>query len=67
MGLGTIFWVRGTKSTSNRWGGFWSPARLRLSFQTPESDRVNTVIIFWENKLVVYFAFLGPKKTSGLR
>ena len=21
MGLGTIFWVRGTKSTSNRWGG----------------------------------------------
>ena len=25
MGLGTIFWVRGTKSTSNRWGGFRSP------------------------------------------
>ena len=41
MELGTIFWVMGTKSTSNRWGGgFWSP---RLSLQTPASDRVNFV------------------------
>ena len=41
MGLGTIFWGRGTKSTWNRWGGFWSPhPRPRLSLQTPASDRV---------------------------
>ena len=41
MGLGTIFWVQGTKSTSNRWGGGFRPPRPRLSLQAPAFNRVN--------------------------
>ena len=36
--MGTIFWVPGTKSTSNRWGGGFHQPRPRLSLQTPASD-----------------------------
>ena len=35
LGLGTIFWVRGTKSTSDRWGGFWSPPPAPDKFSRP--------------------------------
>ena len=38
MGLGTIFWVRGTKSTSNRSPGVLKVPQIGL--QTPASDRV---------------------------
>ena len=44
--MGTIFWIRSTKSTSNRWGGFRSPPRPRLSLQTPASDRVKNLTLF---------------------